>query len=117
MKTQLNATEAAAAIQAMKFRSAWRRAIQTYALELLEGVEGELTRESLLNGAQNWKEYSEDGHALIYYDHIAERLCTPSRLKRCKGGELPPNSRETWFECQARCLSQAAALICRTANL
>jgi hypothetical protein len=101
----------------MNPRSAWRKAIQVYALELLEGVEGELTRESLLNGAQNWKDYSEDGRALIYHDHIAERLCTPSELKRCKGGELPPNSRKTWFECQTLALSQAAALICRTANL
>ena len=31
---------------------------------------------------------------MIYDSDIAERLCTPSELKRKRGDELPPNSRE-----------------------
>ena len=101
-------------------RSAWSRAVYTYAVELVESLaesdelsNENLLRKALLNGAGDWQQYSEGGCALVYDADIAERLCSPSELKRCKGGERNPNSRENWIECQARALSQASALVCR----
>lgn len=103
---KLNATKAA---------SAWKRGVKDYALELVESAEIELTPENakatLLNGAKNWNQYSYGGCAEIYDSNIAARLCAPSELKRKKGGELQPNSRENWLDVQARALSQACNLI------
>ena len=113
MKTK---NEIAAQISAKTPRSAWGKAVQTYALELLESLEGEYSAAALLNGAENWKAYSYGGCSLIYDADIAERVCTPSEFKRKKGGELPPNSSETWLDCQARALSQAASKIARVAR-
>jgi hypothetical protein len=98
-------------ITASKTRGAWGAARKTYALELLESLEGEYTPENLLNGARTWREYSYGGCSLIYDADIAERVCSPSELKRTRGGERPPNKDETWLDCQARCLSQAARMI------
>ena len=101
-------------------RSAWSRAVYTYAVELVEGLESSadlsnetLLRKAMLNGADDWQQYSEGGCALIYDSDIAERLCSPSELKRCKGGARQPNARENWIECQARALAQAASLVRR----
>ena len=101
-------------------RSAWSRAVHTYAIELVESLDADsdlsnenLLRKALLNGADDWQQYSEGGCALVYDADIAERLCSPSELKRCKGGERQPNSRENWLDCQARALSQAASLVRR----
>jgi len=101
-------------------RSAWARGVHAYATEIVEGLEDgadlsneTLLRKALLNGADDWRQYSEGGCALIYDADIAERLCSPSELKRCKGGERQPNSRENWIDCQARALGQAAALVRR----
>lgn len=102
-------------IQSKTPRVAWQTAVKTYALELLEGMDGEYTAAKLLNDAENWQHYSHGGSALIYDCDIAERLCSPSELKRKRGGELAPNARETWLDCQARALSQAARLIARHA--
>ena len=101
-------------------RSAWSRGVHTYAVELVESLydSDDLSNEALLvkallNGAADWQQYSEGGCALIYDADIAGRLCSPSELKRVKGGEREPNSRENWIECQARALSQAYLLIAR----
>ena len=101
-------------------RSAWSRAVHTYAVELVESLDDSaalsnetLLSKALLNGADDWQQYSEGGCALIYDADIAERLCSPSELKRCRGGERNPNSRENWIECQARALFQAYLLIAR----
>jgi len=112
MKTKQEIT---AAIEAIKTRGAWQTAVKTYALELLEEMEGEFSAEKLLNGAENWNAYSYGGSALIYDADIAERVCSPSELNRKRGGELSPNVRESWLDCQARALSQAARLIARHA--
>jgi len=112
MKTK---QEIIAAIESIKTRGAWQTAVKTYALELLEDMEGEFSAAKLLNGAKNWNAYSYGGCALIYDADIAERLCFPSELKRKRGGELAPNARESWLDCQARALSQAASLIARHA--
>ena len=94
--------------------------MHTYAVELVESIDSNadlsnenLLRRALLNGADNWEQYSEGGCSLIYDADIAERLCSPSGLKRCKGGERAPNSRENWIDCQARALFQASRLVNR----
>ena len=98
-------------IESIKRRSAWERGVQEYALEMIECAEVPLTKDNaksiLLNGADNWAQYSEGGCALIYDADIAERLCSPSELKRVRGGDRNPNSRETWLDVQARALFQA----------
>jgi len=103
-----------------KIKSAWARATKKYALELLESIDenedfefygSPADRKMLLNGADNWHQYSEGGSSLIYDFDIAERVCTPSELKKTKGGLNNPNSKETWLEVQARCLYQASILI------
>lgn len=101
-------------------RSAWLRGVKAYAVELVESLGDDadianevLLQKELLNGAASWAEYSEGGCALCYDADIAERLCSASDMKRCKGGARQPNSRETWIECQARALCQAAALVRR----
>lgn len=101
-------------------RSAWSKGVHAYAVELVESLAESddlsnetLLRKALLNGADNWQQYSEGGCALVYNADIAERLCSPSELKRCKGGDRNPNSRENWIECQTRALWQAANLVSR----
>lgn len=95
-------------------RSAWDKGVACYALELVEeyatnhGESSIPTIADLLNGAADWTQYSEGGCALVYDCDIAERLCTPSELKKTRGGERNPNGRETWLDVQARALQQAA---------
>jgi hypothetical protein len=105
-------------IESFKSRSAWGRGVQSYALELVESAEIELTPDNvkavLLNGARDWKEYSFGGCADIYDSDIAERLCSPSELKKKKGGDLQPSSRETWLDVQARALFQSFNLVRRS---
>ena len=94
-------------------RSAWTRGVIRYAVGLIDAVEkDDITLDDvragvLLNGAQNWTEYSYGGCALISDRDIAAALCTPSELKRTRNGERNPNSRENWLDVQARALSQA----------
>lgn len=111
------------ALEAMNTRSAWKRGVNAYALELLEdlaeAISGgyfdaedldapKLLDRQLLNGASDWTQYSWGGCSLIYNGDIAERLCSPSELKKTRGGEWRPNSREEWLDVQARALYQAA---------
>lgn len=101
-------------------RSTWKRAVMTYAEELADGMENAVApdqlKTELLNGARDWQQYSDGGCSLIYDYDIAERLCSPSELKRKRNGELQPNSRETWLDCQARALRQAASILVRIAT-
>lgn len=118
-------------INTINCRSAWRRGVRVYALELLEELEehfdggyiaddvftdGKKLEKALLNGADNWEKYSWGGCSLIYNSDIAERLCTPSELKRTRGGEWRPNRNEEWLDCQARALFQAARMIHKAVN-
>lgn len=113
-------------IEAMPARSAWAKGVKAYAGELIRNLEDaynggyfdienikspELLKKALLNGAQNWKEYSWGGSSLIYNWDIAERLCSPSELKRTHNGDRDPNRAEQWLDTQARALYQAADLI------
>ena len=109
-------------VENVKVRSAWSKGVKTYAIELLTYVETaefeslyEL-KNVVLHGASDWMQYSEGGCSLIYNADIAERLCSPSELKRTKNGLNDPNSRENWVQCQARALFQAWELIKRTFN-
>lgn len=100
------------ALEKEKARSAWKAGVIQYAFEILDNMEdGEVTEKNLLNGADNWKEYSYGGCALIYDVDICHRLCTPSEIKKTKDGERRPNKQEDWLDTQARALYQAARLI------
>ena len=102
-------------------RSAWSKGVITYAIDLVESLNGfkpddtDYTQDNienaLLNGADNWNEYSWNGCALIYDEDIARVLCTPSELKKTKNGLLNPNKSEEWLDTQARALYQACRLI------
>ena len=119
------------AIANEKPRSAWGRGVKGYAEglaeELEEAIQGgyfaedKLTdraalKAQMLNGADSWSQYSWGGSAWIYDGDIAERLCSPSELKKTRNGERRPNSREEWLDVQARALSQAANMIMRLAR-
>lgn len=112
-------------LEARKDRSAWNKGVTLYAFELVEELKeraeyegrnpepGKECREWMLNGEQDWNEYSWGGCSLIYDSDIAERLCCPSELKRTRNGERRPNSREEWLDTQARALYQAANRVSR----
>ncbi len=101
-------------------RSAWKRGVKKYAYDLVDGYDGEfdelttnprLCERRLLNGAQDWAQYSWGGCAFCYNGQIAQALCAPWELKRTKNGALRPNRHEEWLDVQARALYQAARLI------
>ena len=112
-------------LEARKDRSAWNKGVTLYAFELIEELKeraeyegrnpepGKECREWMLNGAQDWNQYSWGGCSLIYDSDIAERLCCPSELKKTRNGERRPNSREEWLDTQARALYQAANRVSR----
>ena len=100
------------ALKKEKARSAWKAGVILYAFDILDNMEdGEVTEKNLLNGAENWKQYSYGGCALIYDKDICKRLCTPTEIKRKRMGKLPPNKNENWLDTQARALYQAVRLI------
>ena len=117
-------------VEQVKTRSAWDRRVKAYAEELVEelreAVEGgyvdadelsnrRLFERAMLNGAADWKQYSEGGCALCYDCQIAERLCAPWELRKTDGGCKDPNPRESWIDVQSRALTQAARLVLRSA--
>lgn len=124
-KEESTLDKVAAELEAHKDRSAWGRGVNAYALELVEELReraayegrnpepGKECREWMLNGAQDWNQYSWGGSSLIYDGDIAERLCTPSELKKTRHGERRPNSREEWLDTQARALTQACNRVAR----
>lgn len=108
-------------LNAVKTRSAWDKGVLGYALEIVDTHgEGDIQsvddvlnyrrdkHESLYSVAK-WQ--SEGGCFEIYNEDIAERLCTPSELKRCthKDGRLRDmaNARESWLDVQTRAVFQA----------
>lgn len=116
-----------AELNTRKDRSAWDKGVTEYATELAESLDNwdnqpesiEELHEMMLNGADDWKAYSWGGCSLIYNQDIAERLCSPSELKRVtnkNGLRDYPNSREHWLDVQARALYQAANRVTEIAN-
>ena len=111
-------------IEAKKVRGAWANGVKVYALEIISDMQenkeffgSPADKKDLLNGAESWDQYSEGGCALVYDGDIAERLCSPSELKKVRGGERNPNGRETWIDVQARALQQAARMIMSAARV
>ena len=112
-------------LEARKDRSAWNKGVTLYAFELVEELKeraeyegrnpeaGKECREWMLNGAQDWSQYSWGGCSLIYDSDIAERLCCPSELKKTRNGERRPEIREEVPRTQARALCQAANRVSR----
>jgi hypothetical protein len=111
----------AAELDARKDRSAYARGVTMYARELLDELDENGRLESglkhqelarlMLNGADSWTHYSYSACSLVFDGDIAERLCTPSELKRKRDGELQPGGGETWLDVQARALARAAGII------
>ena len=110
------------AVADVKAKSAWRKGVKNYAIDLLDELADGYGNEyqfantvdlenSLLNGAENWDDYSYGGCALIYDGDIAKALCTPSELKKSENGRFNPNCRENWLDVQTRALKQAWLLI------
>ena len=100
----------------MPTRSAWARGVKDYAADLLDALDENglaPTKENMLNGAKDWNQWAWGGCGLVYNADIAERLCSPSELKRTRGGYLPPNRNEEWLDCEARAVWQAAGFILR----
>jgi len=103
--------------------STFKKGVKQYALELFDEllghrkIEGDLelldpvTREELLNNAKDWSEYSYSGSALVYDEDICKRLYPPSKVKRYREGDLPPNNYENWLDVQARALAKAAGIV------
>jgi hypothetical protein len=123
--------ELRAAIEAEPARSAWKRGVNVYASELVDDLEEAISggyfsadkmadraalKAQLLNGASDWNQYSWGGCSLVYDADIAERLCSPSELKKCHGGDWKPNRHEEWLDVQARALNQAAWMVLRLAK-
>lgn len=65
----------------------------------------------LLKGACDWCKYSEGGCSLISDYEIAERLCTPSEIKKKKYGEMPPYRGMSWIALQGRALCAASYVV------
>ena len=112
---------ASTAIENKPARSAWAHGVKAYALELLDNLaelnadklaDPAAVRAALLNGAEDWQQYSWGGCSLAFNGGIAARCCTPSERKRSHDGERRPNNREERLDVQARALSQAARLVC-----
>ena len=116
----------ASKVEQTKTRSAWSKGVKQYAEELCEelkeAAEGgyveawelsnrRLFEKAMLNGADNWSQYSEGGCALCYDGQIAERLCAPWELRKTDNGRKDPNPRERWIDVQSRALYQAAQLV------
>ena len=110
-------------VEARTTRGAWSHGVEAYALELVdeleEAAEGgyfdlsdlvapKLVHRAMLNGAQDWKQYSWGGSSLIYDRDIARRLCNSTELRQTRDGERQPNAREQWLDTQARALFQAS---------
>ena len=108
----MNKYEICSAVEAQKARSAWARGVRQTALDMLEPIDDEmLSAKDALNGAETPEDWAYGGCGLIYDADIAELLCTPSELRRSKGGERPPNSRESWLDVYSRAAYQAYDLI------
>lgn len=98
-------------------RSAWAKGVRAYAQDLLENLNPaeeynrEMLHKALLNWAEDWEMYSNGGCALVYNSDIAERLCTPSELRKTENGYKDPNRYESWIDVQTRALYQAERII------
>ena len=111
-------------VEKAKTRSAWAKGVQSYAFHILAQFEEwrrfneeqgeelpELDEVTALNGARDWEQWSYGGCGLVYDSVIAERLCTPSELKKLDGGSRVPAGAATWCDVEARAARQAWRMI------
>jgi len=119
----MKVSELSKAIEENKVKSAWDKAVNAYAIELLEQLNKDeefvgspADKKELLNGADSWSQFSYGGCSLIYNSDIAERTCSPSEFKKSREGERNPNRREEWLDVQARALTQASNRIIKIAK-
>lgn len=98
--------------------SCWNRGVIYYCYDLLEKVEEKdlpnnffYLEKLLLNGADNWQDFSWGGKSLLNNFSICDRLTTPTERKRTKNGLLDFNTYEKWLDVQARGLEQGFHLI------
>ncbi len=102
-------------------RGAWSRGVRAYAHDIINNFfewaafnedNGEplpvLAEKVALNGANNWKHYSEGGGGLVYSYSIAERLFNASEFKKFEAGKLDDLD---ILACEGRALFQAWQLI------
>ena len=110
-----------------KTRSAWGKGVKAYAFHILaqfedwcrfneaEGLEcPELDERTALNGAQDWSAWAYGGCGLVYNAYIAERLCTPSELRKLQyktGAMKQPAPCTNWLDIEARAACQAWRMI------
>ena len=74
--------------ESTKARSAWKKGVALYAIDLLDNLENrKITKENLLNGAKDFKDYSYSGLSLIYDEDICKRLCNNTEKKLTKNGK------------------------------
>lgn len=131
MKATANNIQAVANIIAnTKTRSAWSKGVKVYALEMLERFEewskyneenGEelptIDERTALNGASDWDAWAYGGCGLCYDAYIAERLCTPSELRKLHGGARVPSGAATWCDVEARAAWQAWRMIAEAVRI
>ena len=116
-------------VEKAKARSAWSRGVKAYALDILASFEEsrqwceangesvpELDERTALNGASDWSAWAYGGCGLVYDAYIAERLCTPSELKKLHGGARVPAGVATWCDIEARAARQAWRMIAEAAR-
>ena len=120
-ETMLNIPASRKALAMVDFgNSAWNRGVRIYACEFLDWLETKelaasiKTKEQLqpvlLNGAEDWKSYSESGCSLVHDEDIVKRLCTPEELEQFYEGH-PRMSGSNWLQVQAYALYQACWLL------
>ena len=111
-------------VEKAKTRSEWNKGVKAYALDILANFEEwsrwneengesvpELDEVTALNGASDWSAWAYGGCGLCYDAYIAERLCTPSELKKLDGGSRVPAGAATWCDIEARAARQAWRMI------
>lgn len=105
-------------VQQVKTRGALGAGRKEYAIELVETLECtdvprdfKTLRKLLLNGAQDWEQYSYGGCSLIYDEDICRRICTERVQKHKHYGELQPDGGRTWLDLQAAVLGEAFRMV------
>lgn len=125
--TAKNIQAVANEVEKAKTRSAWSKGVKAYALEMLERFEEsrqwceangesvpELDEVTALNGASDWNAWAYGGCGLVYDSVIAERLCTPSELRKLQyktGAMKQPAPCTNWLDIEARAARQAWRMI------
>ena len=112
MKSKKTWAQVLEQIKQHKARSAFDKGVRRFAIDLVESaIErhhfkmsdfADSDEKLFLNGAKDWKQYVDGACGLFACSDIAEALCSPSELKRVKGGLLSPSRNESWIDVAAR---------------